>query len=1373
MSNWWRPQPAPPAFGKDDIVPDTHASAISRLFYEWLSPFLSVGFSRPLQKDDLWQLPPDRLTEFLSDQFERTYYARFPFEERPLYLQSAPLESGKHDRSFLWAMHTIFGFRWWAPGIARLFSDTLRTTSPLVTKALLAWLTESWDQSTGGAKPPGIGFGIGLSFALFAMQEIASLINNQYQLAAMTSGLLIRTSAIGAIFRKSLRLSGRARALHSTGQITTLISTDAARLDNSALYFHSVWIGPIQVILGIALLISVLGYSALVGFGVLILGMPFQSMLLRRMFRQRGAGVKITDQRVRFTNEVLQSIRLIKYYAWEAIYAHRLGSIRAEEVMRIRSVAVARACLIAFVMLIPVLAPILSFVTYSLSGHTLSVPVIFSALQLFAVIRPPLIMLPLALNNCSDALVSLKRISAFLRAEELSDAWTTDLEAEDAVQMDGTFKWESAKAAPPSQLKKKKRFFQLRKKPESKLPISSETASAMLEKGDTADTEKTEVDSDDTGKHSQTEAVPDLKKDKSEGETEETPFELRDVTFRVPRGAFVAVVGSIGSGKSSLLNALIGEMRRTTGNVVFGGSVAYVSQSAWIMNATLRENIEFGRERDDAKFARVIHACALEQDLEMLPNGEATEIGEKGINLSGGQKARVSLARAIYAGADIILCDDTFSAVDAHTANVLLERCFLAGPNANCTRVLVTHALQVLDRTDYIYVMDEGKIVEQGTFTDLRTKGQLFSHLIDEFGALQKEEQDELELQTEEQEAVAASEKKPEALKTQKAQMSTEERLTGAVLGEVYLKYFRFAGSVLWAPALILLSAMVQGAAVGNNVFLGLWTENSIPNFTQGQYMGVYAALGIAQATLAFVMSFAFSLISLAAGLGMFKAALNGVIYSPTSFFDSTPMGRIISRLSKDQDTVDNDLAWTTYLLMSSLMSVLGTVALVFYTFPPLGAIFAPLGLFYYLFSSYYRRTSVETKRLDSLMRSALYASYNETLTGLATVRAFGEQARFIKTAGAGLDMENRAYYMTIGIQRWLSVRLDLLGNLLLLGIGIFASGERHSINPAKVGVVLSYSLGITQIFSDMVSTYAQNEQNMNAVERIIVYTELPEEGARTTPNDPPASWPSAGAISFRNVELSYREDLPTVLKGVTFDVRAGEKVGIVGRTGAGKSSLLQALFRMVEVGSGTIEIDGMDISRIGLASLREKLALVPQDSTLFLGTLRENIDPSNTSTDAELIAALQRAWLLPRAGVVDTAAEAKFGLNASVTDEGANYSAGEKQLLSFCRALVKNSRIIVLDEATSNVDADTDAKIQTTIRSEFSTSTVLCIAHRLNTIAYCDRILVMDAGLVAEFDAPLDLFDREGSIFRSLCDEAGLSRLDIVRMRTNGESAN
>ncbi|KAG5645383.1 hypothetical protein DXG03_006336 [Asterophora parasitica] len=1361
LPNPFKPPLAPPNFAQGQQVPEGSASWLSKLVFQWLVPFLDAGFSRPLEKDDLWELPPAQLTATTTDAVEAHFFARCEPEKRPRFMQEKPSDvvslsssatkndenaagnkqtyneekaaptSGKkpkYDSSLFLALHRTFFLRIWIAGILKLFGgetrslfpskvsnllareDTLKTTTPLLTKVLLAWLTDSYiyhrlsdaQKASGEIKQPqGIGYGIGLAVGLFAMQEVSSLMTNHYFQTSLTTGLLVRTGIIGNVFRKSLRMSGRAKSEHSTGQITTMISTDASRLDRFAAFGHKLsleldYLSALCVPTSKKLPVFSHGvpssdilHSSDLG-SVLILGFPIQFILVKIMFSQRQKGVEITDKRVRLTTEVLQGIRLIKFYAWEAFYINQIGDLRTREIATIRKSSyisspgfsslgfiltalfayrISRAVLIAIVTFIPILASILSFITYALSGHDLNVAIIFSALQLFNIIRTPLIFFPFVLSSLTDALVALRRISAFLLSEELAEPYLLDYTRKTAVSVDGDFAWETAGKVDSADADKGGKGGKAKK------------GEKTHKKGSKGSVLPTRVDPDAVAK---------------EEKGGEKPFELRNLKFSVPKGAFVAIVGRVGSGKSSVLQSLIGEMRRTRGEVVFSGSVAYVPQTPWIRNTTLRENVVFGQDDEEHRFWDIIRACNLERDLEMLPNGELTEIGEKGINLSG---------------------------------KAILDQCLLNGPLSDRTRILVTHSLHVLDKTDYIYVMDNGVIVEEGTYDALMQDSVVFSRLMDEYGSLEHEKETDKRDTDGKAGATSNNEDGQGLKKSDAALMQAEERNTGSVSWDVYAKYLRFAGGIVWAPIIVVLLTVVQAAQVGNTLFLGFWTAGSIPGFRQGDYMAVYVGFGVAQAIFSFILSFAFALAGLIASLNLFKAALTSVLRSPTAFFDTTPVGRILSRLSKDQDTLDSELAFTLWQFLSTFSSVLGTVALVFYTFPYLGIIFVPMTILYYLISVYYRRTSVETKRLDSLMRSTLYGSYSETLTGLSTIRAYRAQESAIKRADEGLDLENRAYYMTISIQRWLAVRLDMFGNTLIFGIALFAAGFRNTVDPSKIGVVLSYTLG-----TEMIAQFAQNEQNMNAVERVLHYSELPAEGDTSTPNDPPMSWPSKGHISFGNVKFAYREGLPLVLKGVSFDLKPGEKIGIVGRTGAGKSSLLQALFRTVELQGGQIEIDGHDIRSIGLDIVRGRIALVPQDSTLFLGTLRDNLDPQGLRTDAELISVLQRAWLLPSDGSSDPAAEAKFSLDSTVGDEGANFSVGEKQLLALCRALVKNSRIIILDEATT----------------------------------YYDRVLVMDAGEVAEFDTVLNLYDNEQSIFRSLCNEANLQRADILRIRAD-----
>lgn len=1412
MPKFLHPPPAPPAFGQGKIVPEVNASPISKLLFNWLNPFLQVGYSRPLEKDDLWDLQEQRHTQFLTDQLETSFFTRVEPEKRPPHLRNTLPEQAHYDQSLWKALYQNFRMRWLLGGLLFLVGGVLTTTSPLVTRELLQWLSESYYYNQlneeeraaaaelGFSEPRGIGFGIGMAFSLFAMAQVGSLTDHHGMLVSMANGLYVRAGVIGNIFRKSLRLSGKARVDHSIGQITTMISTDATRLDTFAALMNYIWIAPIQIAICIGLLIHNLGVSALVGLGVLIFSFPIQTIFIVIIMEQRKKGVKITDSKIRLVTEVLQGIRLIKLFAWEEFYKQQIIHLRTREVATLKKVMVANASLMAMFTFAPVLAATLSFVTYSLLGNDLNVAIVFSSLQLINTIQFPLILLPVSLSAFADATVAFKRISAFLLADELQerpkglpstapDLMSTDVESsfdegkaddvQDAKAVDslansglaavinGSFSWEvagkiegkfdKAKVAELSEEEKKK------KAEEDKAKAEEEKAKAKAAK---AAKKKQAKKSAEEGLPVYNDEDPEKVKDMETALREETPFALENLHLKVPKGSFVTIVGRVGSGKSSALQALIGEMRKTSGEVVINGKIAYVPQTAWIRNMTLKENVLFGQEFDELRFAETVKACCLEPDLAALTHGAETEIGEKGINLSGGQKARVSLARAVYSQADISLLDDPLSAVDAYVGKYILENCLLNGPLATRTRVLVTHALHVLDKSDYIYVMDNGVVAEEGTYQELMARGSLLTRIMEEYGNVEES----VDAAKQGRRTEAAEDDDDDAVKEKSGQaalMQEEERETGSVPLSMYKRYLKQGRGLFWLPLFLVLITVSQAFTVGNGIFLGIWTRNGVPGFGQKDYIGIYAGLGAGGTAATFFATWSFYYMCLQAAIAVFTKALGGVLRSPVSMFDTTPMGRIISRLSKDQDTLDTSLAETMFTLLYTVSSVFGTIFLVFYTFPLLGIIFVPLGLLYYGCLSYYRRSSVEVKRLDSLIRSQLYSTYSETLTGLATVRAYNMQASSIKSSEQGLDMQNKAYYMTVAIQRWLALRLDLFANTLNLGIGLFAAGYRHTVDPSKVGVVLTYSLSITYMLSEMVTQFATVEQHMNAVERVLVYSDLPAEGERSTKNDPPQDWPQRGEIDFKNVELGYREDLPLVLKQVSFSVKAGEKVGVVGRTGAGKSSLLQGLFRTVSLRGGSISIDEVDIATIGLDALRSKLALVPQDNVLFLGTLRENIDPMGTRTDAELISVLQRCWLLPEAGKSDPVAEAKFDLNATVGDEGSNYSAGEKQLLALARALVKNSRIIVLDEATSSVDVETDAKIQRTIQIEFSSSTLICIAHRLNTVAYYDRVLVMDAGNVAEFDTVLNLFDNSASIFRSLCDEAGLSRADILRIRS------
>ncbi|KAL8287248.1 hypothetical protein RQP46_003700 [Phenoliferia psychrophenolica] len=1398
-------KPAPFHTGEQRPVPDVHANLWAKTTFSWCWPLLRVGYSRPLEKEDLWELDTARKASTIGLELEKNFYDRVPPSRRPRHLrpvvanvnpdlstspskdkeetasESATLphpvtqtksrqkrekvkaldaglseearkkkfpgnhEGGKvlgedgiaYDQNLAWALSKTFFWPFWSSAVFLIFSSLLQTFSPMVTKKLLAFITNSYiyakatpEQIQSGLLPsPGpISHGIGYAIGLFVMQEFASLFQNQYMQLGMSVGMLMRTSLIANISRKFMEWS--------------------------AFLIHSVWVQPIQIIIGVILLLVNLGYSALVGVAT--------------MMNSRQAQLKKVDQRVRLIQEVLNGIRVVKLYAYETFFKTRIAQLRTEELVSLRSIGMARAGMSSSMSFVPIAAAVLSFVTYSLSGHTLDAPTIFASLQLFNVIRQPLMMLPMALTVSSDAYVALLRVTRALLAEELEDEMQVDLNAPDAIRARGDFAWETA---GPQE--------------------------SMMAAGKTVDPKKDKAAEKKAAKEAakrkkQGIPEPEVVEEKS---NEKAPFELRGIDMVVPRGALVCIVGSVGSGKSSLLQALIGEMRKIEGEVVFGGSTSYFAQSPWVQNATLRNNILFGRQHDEKRFEEIISACALEPDIAILPYGLNTEIGEKGINLSGGQKARVCLARAAYFDADIVLLDDPLSAVDAHVSKHIVDNCITTGPLAAKTRILVTHHLEVLPHADHIIMMDSGRIVEQGLYEDLVKNGDAFSRLIAEFGSTTKGKKSEEETLDELAEEVtdekAETEKKPRAdAGTGAKLMQDEERETGSISWSVYTHYFRSMGTVWWGPILFALYGMAQICTVGNSIFLGFWSAQSITGFSEGEYMAIYAAFGVASGLFTFAGTFAMYLRGISASYALFNEALGGVMRSKISWFDTTPIGRITSRLSKDITTLDNQLLVTPMQwnqLATLAFSVLGTIGLVLYTYPLLGVIFVPIIIFYVGFATFYRASSREVKRIDSVQRSFIYSNFGEMLSGMASVRAYRSQNVFVTNTEKSIDDQNQAYYLTVTLQRWLGVRLDFLGNILILGIALFGVGFRDTVSPSKLGVVLTYSLSVTQVFSQLVSVFATVEQDMNTAERVSHYAHLPEEGALTTPDDPPASWPEAGCLEFTDVKMRYRDGLPEVLRGVTFKTRPGEKVGIVGRTGAGKSSLLQALFRICEVSGGKIEIDGRDISKMGLDVLRKRLSVIPQDALLYAGTVRQNLDPTGENDDATLNDALRRAGLVasPDASEDLQTRFSKFKLDADVTDEGGNFSAGERQLVALCRALVKNSRVIVLDEATSSVDVETDATVQRAIQVEFREQSMLCIAHRLATIAFYDRVIVMDQGRVVELDTPLALFDQADSIFRGMarpfslnsytgdsadflrslqCDKAHLSRADIFK---------
>uniref|UniRef100_A0A8C2UJK1 ATP binding cassette subfamily C member 3 n=1 Tax=Coturnix japonica TaxID=93934 RepID=A0A8C2UJK1_COTJA len=836
---------------------------------------------------------------------------------------------------------------------------------------------------------------------------------------------------------------------------------------------------------------------------------------------------------------------------------------------------------------------------------------------------------------------------------------------------------------------------------------------------------------------------------------------LHSINLLVPSGALVAVVGHVGCGKSSLLSALLGEMEKLEGEVAVKGSVAYVPQQAWIQNATLKDNILFGQAPNEQKYQNILEACALKADLEVLPGGDHTEIGEKGINLSGGQRQRVSLARAVFSSSDIYLLDDPLSAVDSHVAKHIFDQ--VIGPDGvlkGKTRVLVTHGIGFLPQVDHIVVLADGKISEMGSYQELLKQNKAFAEFLRNYALDENIEEDELttfKTKTPQNQYTAAHQSGRGVLPRhfclvcelyQPALDILQVKLT------VFWQYMKAVSPVI-SLIICFLYCCQNAAAIGANVWLSDWTNEPVINGTQhntSMRIGVYAALGLLQGFIVFVSSFTLAMGGINAARKLHAALLENKFHTPQSFYDTTPTGRVINRFSKDIFVIDEVIPPTILMFLGTFFVSLSTMIVIIASTPLFAVVIVPLAVLYFFVQRFYVATSRQLKRLESVSRSPIYSHFSETISGTSVIRAYQREKSFIDISDRKVDENQKCYYPSIVSNRWLGIRVEFVGNCIVLFAALFAVIGKSSLNAGLVGLSVSYALQVTLALNWMVRTTSDLETNIVAVERIKEYSETETEAPWIIEDKrPPADWPSRGELEFVNYSVRYRKGLDLVLKDLNLQVHGGEKIGIVGRTGAGKSSMTLCLFRILEAAKGEIRIDGVRISEIGLHDLRSRLTIIPQDPVLFSGTLRMNLDPFNKYSDEEVWKALELSHL--KKFVSSQPSMLEF----ECSEGGENLSVGQRQLICLARALLRKTRILILDEATAAIDLETDDLIQMTIRTQFEDCTVLTIAHRLNTIMDYTRILVLDNGTIAEFDTPTNLIASRG-IFYGMAKDAGLA---------------
>ncbi|TFK28166.1 ABC protein [Coprinopsis marcescibilis] len=1358
---FWIPKhpPSPPPSGVTDstLTPYATANFISILWYSWITPIMTLGYQRTLQAADLWKLEDTHTAATLTSNFDASWQRRydhakdynadlssghavpslfkrvswsvkstFSSKSKTSFEEEWRNETGIRKASIPLALNDSLGRFFWTGGFYKVLADVTQLMGPLLVREIINFAKEREFAKENGLPKPNVGRGIALAIGLFLLTVTFSIAQNQFFWRSMLTGALTRATLISSMYKRSVNLTGKARTNLSTSDIVNHVSTDVSRIDICCQWFHASWTAPIQIVVCLIILVTQLGPSALAGFALFLLIGPIQQRVMRYQFTIRQKSMGHTDQRAKTLLEALSSMRIVKYFTYESSFLQRISGIRKHELRGVRTILNAESANMALAHSVPYLAATLAFITYTRIKEEFDVAIIFSSLALFQLLRQPMMFLPRGLSVIADAQSAFHRLERVFHAELMTGESlqiVPNQELSLCIQ-DASFEWEET----------------------------------VLKEDEPTETEKV----------------------KSKAVNHDTPFQLKGINVKIPRGSLTAIVGRVGSGKSSLLQAMIGEMRKTSGEVVFGGRVAYCPQTAWIQNSSLRDNVTFGQPFDEERYWKVIEDASLLPDLQLLADGDLTEIGEKGINLSGGQKQRINIARALYFDADVIIMDDPLSAVDAHVGKALFRNAISALSKRGKTVILVTHALHFLSFCDYIYTLDGGAITEQGTYRELLDANGEFARLDKEFGGndpgAMTAKRSHIEVLEEVQTKSTQVQQRFPGKGTLEGKLIVKElRTTGSISGKVWWAYIVAGRGAITVPLLLLAAVLMQGSQIISSYILVWWQKNEFSR-PFSFYQILYAVFGISQALLSLFLGVAVDVISWLVSRNLHNEALLNIFRAPMSFFDTTPLGRVIGVFGKDIDIIDNQLPVSMRMLVLTVSGVIGSVALITAVEPYFIIVAVFVGIGYNFLASFYRASAREIKRLDSILRSLLYSHLSESLTGLPTLRSYGQLPRFVRDNEFFIDLENRALFLLVTNQRWLTVRLDVCGAALVFFVAFFAVMDVSGLSPAQVGLILTFTTTLTQMCGMLMRQTAEVENYMNAVERVVHYSDksaIPQEARHEDPpTDPPSEWPEHGKIEFQDVVMRYRPGLTNVLHGISMSIKGGEKIGVVGRTGAGKSSLIMALMRIVEY-SGNISIDGVDISKLGLKVLRSKISIIPQDPTIFSGTVRTALDPFSLYDDARLWDALRRSFLVEdgtsddEKSSGDASCGTRITLDTVLESEGSNLSVGERSLLSLARALVKDTKVVVLDEATASVDLETDKKIQYTIQTQFEGQTLICIAHRLRTILGYDRVLVLDSGSISEFDSPLALFNKEDGIFRSLCLGSNIVEEDILTSKT------
>ncbi|EAL40076.2 AGAP006427-PB [Anopheles gambiae str. PEST] len=1296
--------------------PRQKANFLSYIIFGWTIPIFFKGYKKELNTDDLYQ----PLREHKSDGLGDRLCEAWENEQKQARMKN-------RKPKLLRAGFRVFGWEIALLGLVLLTLEMLfKVSQPFFLGKLVAYYSRQQGDITEAYLYAG---------AVVLCSAINVLFIHPYMLSQLHLGMKLRVAACSMIYRKSLRLSKTALGDTTAGQVVNLLSNDVGRLDLAVLFVHYLWIGPLETLVVTYLMYREIGYSAIYGVLFLLLFIPLQAYLGKKTSELRLRTALRTDERVRLMNEIIQGIQVIKMYTWERPFAALVAMARKKEIKVIRYVSYIRGILLSFIMFTTRVSIFLSLVAYALAGQVVTAEKAFAITAYYNILRTTMtIFFPQGIGQFAEALVSVRRIQKFMQYDEIESA-----------------EGEKKPDADPLAL------------PNSKFIRHSESDGLK------------EPAAVNNHHHQQQHHLSDagviVEKAVARWDAKATELTLDGVDLHVQPGTLVAVIGPVGAGKSSLIHAILGELPLESGSIKVNGNVSYASQEPWLFSGTVRQNILFGLPMDRERYKQVVKTCALERDFHLFADGDKTIVGERGVSLSGGQKARISLARAVYRRAEVYLLDDPLSAVDSHVGRHLFDHCmrdYLRGKIV----ILVTHQLQYLQNADQIVVMMHGRVEAVGTYDKLRESGQDFAQLlaapsgreddstdtesIKRSGSLYKRQNSESSMDS----AVADGEG-PEA-------KATEERQKEGSIGyDVYRAYFRASGGNLVVVLILFMFLLSQLSASGGDYFLTYWVnkaEEKAPAATGGDggaAGAMFSALANASAEeFNETTTFEPPATAMKASRKLHDAMFNGITRASMYFFNTNPSGRILNRFSKDMGQIDEYLPSVTVDVIQIFLSLIGIVVVVAIVNPYNLIPTVVIGIIFYFMRAFYLLTSRNIKRVEAITRSPIYSHLSASLSGLSTIRAFGAEKVLVHEFDSHQDLHSSAFYLFISTSRAFGFYLDVFCviYIAIVTLTFFIRGD----SGGNVGLAITQALGMTGMVQWGMRQSAELENTMTSVERVVEYDNVDPEPALEAPADkkPPKEWPQEGRIRFEKVTLRYSPDADSdlVLRDLQFEIEPREKIGIVGRTGAGKSSLINALFRLSYNG-GSILIDTRDTSQMGLHDLRAKLSIIPQEPVLFSGTLRYNLDPFDEYPDEKLWRALKEVKL------EDAVNELPSGLSSKINEGGSNFSVGQRQLVCLARAILRENKILVMDEATANVDPQTDKLIQQTIREKFNDCTVLTIAHRLNTVMDSDKVLVMDAGRCVEFGTPYELLTTEGGpkVFYGMVKQTGKSTFNTL----------